>query len=111
MDKKISVSDLDDFYVKGEINEKEYLHLAMEDVDILAIATDNSDNLTTVSLMKSGGYYYAEVLYSELNKKDETFLNKEASLEKACNVFMEKIVNLEKKKHHEFEVAWYFQKD
>jgi len=110
MNKKISVSDLDDFYIKGEINENEYLHLAMEDVNILAIATDNSDNATTVSLIKSGGYYSGEVLYQQLSKKDEQFIVKESSLDSACEKFLQKVVALEKKGNNEFEIIWYFHK-
>lgn len=104
------MSDLDDFYIKGEISENEYLHLAMEDVNILAIATDKNDDKTTVSLIKSGGSYFGEVLYAELTKKDEKFLSKEASLDDACNKFLQKVVALENGNHHEFEVIWYLHR-
>lgn len=104
-------SDLDSLYVAGKITEDEYLHLATEDVNVLAIAVDKIDGFTTVSLMKEASKYSAEVLYPfDHADLDEKFMKHEASLKTACDNFENKITYLQRSRGHDFEVTWYIKK-
>mgnify|MGYP000081794384 CR=1 FL=1 len=107
---KLNQADLDEFYIRGKISEDEYLHLATEDVSVLAIAVDRVDGFTTVSLSKESSFYSGEVLYPvDQTYLDEKFIKKESSLSNACDQFMKKVSALERR-GHEFEIDWYIDR-
>jgi hypothetical protein len=111
MDKQFSIEELDKLYLRGKLSEDEYIHLATDDVHVLAIAVDKIDGITTVSLTKEASKFCGEILYPlEQTYLDEKFLKNEASLKDACQKFINKVASLERGRGHEFEVTWYFQK-
>ena len=105
---KNGISELDDAFLKGAISEEEYLHLATEDISILATAVDQIDQFTTVSLIKEGRNYNIDVIYSqEFSYLDENI--NENNTRQACNIFFNKIKMLEKR-GHKFSLNWYLKK-
>jgi hypothetical protein len=111
MDKKFSIDELDKLYLRGKLSEAEYINLATSDINVLAIAVDRIDGITTVSLTKEASNFCGEVLYPlEQTYLDEKFLKNEASLDDACKKFISKITSLERGRGHEFDVTWYFKR-
>ena len=108
MDNHFNIEDLDLLFIQGKINEDEYLKLATEDINVIAIAVDKIDGITTVSLLKELEAYQGEVFYPlEQTYLDEKFTLPGTSLKTACQKFMEKIGALEKNRGHEFDITWY----
>lgn len=74
--------------------------------DILAIAIDEIDRITTVALGKNKENYYIEVIYSPefdiLSEKHKFGLDSSEIESK----FLQKIASLEKR-NHEFEITWF----
>jgi hypothetical protein len=94
-----------------KLTEAEYMNLATEDFNVLAIAVDKVDGITTVSLTKEATKFNGEILYPlEQTYLDEKFIKNESSLQNACDKFVNKIAHLENSRGHEFEVTWYFKR-
>ena len=103
--------DLDKLFLQGKLSEDEYCILAIDNSQVVAVAIDNIDRITTVSLsITPTGTYLGEVLYSpEITKSDEKFLAKESNFQIARKNFLDKIKRLEYNGRHNFEITW-FQK-
>ena len=101
-------SDLDKLFLKGKLTEDEYCALAIEDGQVIAVAIDDIDRITTVALSNTSKGYTGEVLYSpELTKSDEKFLSKEKNFQIARKNFLDKIKKLEYNGKHKFEITWF----
>lgn len=74
---------------------------------VIAIAIDEIDRITTVSLSKNSNGYCLEVIYSpEFNVLNELH-NLKSSFKEVETEFLNKIATLEKR-NHEFDITWFF---
>jgi hypothetical protein len=100
--------DLDRLFLQGKLSEDEYCALAMEEGQVVAIAIDENDRVTTVSLSLTAKGYCGEVLYSpDLPKRDEHFLVGGKSFPEAKKQFQARIAHLESTGRHTFDVSWF----
>lgn len=95
-------------FLQGKLSEDEYCALAMEDGQVVAVAVDDIDRITTVSLSLTPKGYLGEVLYSpEAAKSDEKFISSERSYTDAKAAFQTRVKQLERTGQHSFEITWF----
>jgi hypothetical protein len=100
--------DLDRLFLQGKLSEDEYCALAMEDGQVVAVAIDEIDRITTVSLSLTPKGYLGEVLYSpESLHADEKFLSAERSFQQAKTAFTKRVAQLQSIGKHSFDVTWF----
>jgi len=101
---------LDRLFLQGKLSEDEYCALALNEGQVVAVAVDEVDRITTVSLSITQNGYLGEVLYSpEVAKPDEKFISAETSFSQARALFLNRIKVLERC-GHSFEVTWFLKK-
>lgn len=103
---RLTQDELDTMFLKGKLSETEYLHLASDDTDTVAIAVDRVDGTTSVSLVKQAGKFSCQVFYPiEHTALDEMCFSGVPLAKEANKLFLEKVKSLETR-GHEFDVMW-----